>query len=125
MNLHIPGSINKIPAPDTKWRSGNIMGGGDMKKVFVAACVIAAITAVNAYASPAVDKYIQAIASLPGPNAKIPAAPKGCGAVRDQKTGDIMVLVPREYCETKTLDNMLSLGQTKYGSQITGYCQEF
>ena len=96
-----------------------------MKKVFVAACVIAAITAVNAYASPAVDKYIQAIANLPGPNAKIPAAPKGCGAVRDQKTGDIMVLVPREYCETKTLDNMLSLGQTKYGSQITGYCQEF
>ena len=96
-----------------------------MKTVFVAACVIAAITAMNAHASPAVDKYIEVIASLPSPNAKMPAAPKGCGAVRDQKTGDILILVPREYCETTAPDNMLSLGRTRYGSQITGYCQEF
>ena len=96
-----------------------------MKKVIVVACVIVMVAVVNAYASPAVDKYIQAIASLAGPKARIPAAPKGCGVVRDERTGDFLVLVPKEYCGTNAPDTVVSLGRTRYGSQIIGYCQEF
>ena len=96
-----------------------------MKTVLVVTCVIMA-AAVHAYASPpAVDRYIQAIQSLPGPNARIPAAPKGYGAVRDQKNGDFHVLVPKEYCGTNAPDTVIPLGHTRYGSQIVGYCQEF
>ena len=97
-----------------------------MKKVIVGACVIVIAAAINAYASPpAVDTYIQAIASLAGPTAKIPTAPKGYGAVRDEQTGDFYVLVPKEYCGTNPASTVIPLGQTRYGSQIVGYCQEF
>jgi hypothetical protein len=96
-----------------------------MKKVLVAACVIVMAAAVNAYASPAVDSYIQVIASLTGPKSVIPKAPKGYGAARDEQTGDFLVLVPREYCGTNAPGDVVSLGHTTYGSQINGYCQEF
>jgi hypothetical protein len=96
-----------------------------MKKVLVVACVIVMAAAANAYASPAVDSYIQSIASLAGPKARIPTAPQGCGAVRDEQSGDLLVLVPREYCGTNAPNNVVSLGRTTYGSQIIGYCQEF
>ena len=96
-----------------------------MKKVLVVACVIVVAAAANAYASPAVDSYIQAIASLTGPKSVIPKAPKGYGAVRDEQTGDFYVLVPKEYCGTNASDTVVSLGRTRYGSQIIGYCQEF
>ena len=96
-----------------------------MKKVLVVACVIVMAAAANAYASPAVDSYIQAIASLTGPKSAIPKAPKGYGAVRDEQTGDFLVLVPREYCGTNGPGYVVSFGRTTYGSQIKGYCQEF
>ena len=96
-----------------------------MNKVLVVVCVIVMAVAANAYASPAVDRYIQAIASLEGPKSKIPTAPKGYGAVRDEQTGEFVVLVPREYCGRNPLSNVVPLGQTRYGSQIIGYCQEF
>ena len=96
-----------------------------MKKVLVAACVIVMAAAVNAYASPAVDSYIQVIASLTGPKSVIPKAPKGYGAARDEQTGDFLVLVPQEYCGTNAPGDVISLGHTTYGSQINGYCQEF
>ena len=96
-----------------------------MKKVLVVACIIVMAAAVHAYASPAVDRYIQTIQSLPGPHAKIPTAPKGYGAVRDEQTGDFHVLVPKEYCGTNAPDTVIPLGHTRYGSQIVGYCQEF
>ena len=96
-----------------------------MKKVLVVACVIVMAAAANAYASPAVDSYIQAIASLAGPKSVIPTAPKGYGAVRDEETGDFLVLVPQEYCGMSGAGYVVSLGHTAYGSQINGYCQEF
>ncbi len=96
-----------------------------MKKGIVVTCVIVLVAAVNAYASPAVDRYIQAIASLEGAKARIPTPPKGYGAARDEQTGDFVVLVPREYCGADPLSNVVPLGQTRYGSQIVGYCQEF
>ena len=96
-----------------------------MKKVIVVACVIVMTVAAHAYAAPAVDNYIQAIQSLQGPKGRIPAAPKGYGAVRDEQTGDFHVLVPKEYCGTNAPDTLVSLGRTRYGSQIIGYCQEF
>ena len=96
-----------------------------MKKVLVVACVIIMAAAANAYASPAVDSYIHAIASLAGPKSVIPTAPKGYGAVRDEQTGEFLVLVPREYCGTCAPDCVVSLGHTTYGGQINGYCQEF
>ena len=96
-----------------------------MKKVLVVVCVIAMGAAANAYASPPVDRYIQALANLAGPTARMPAAPKGCGAVRVEKTGDFLVLVPQEYCGTDAPNNVVSLGRTTYGSHIIGYCQEF
>ena len=97
-----------------------------MKTVLVVTCVLVMAVAVHTYASPpTLDRYIQAIQSLPGPNARIPAAPKGYGAVRDEQTGDFYVLVPKEYCGTNAPDNVVSLGRTTYGSQIIGYCQEF
>jgi hypothetical protein len=96
-----------------------------MKTVPVVACIIVMVAAAHAYAAPAVDKYIQAIASLEGPNSVIPTAPKGYGAVRDEQTGDFYVLVPREYCERKAPDTVIPLGRTRYGSQIIGYCPEF
>lgn len=96
-----------------------------MKMVLVIACVIVMAAAANAYASPAVDTYIQAIASLASPMSVIPAAPKGCGAVRDERTGDFLVLVPREYCGTNASGYKVSLGFTTYGSRINGYCQDF
>ncbi|MGD0235211.1 MAG: hypothetical protein ABSC55_11840 [Syntrophorhabdales bacterium] len=96
-----------------------------MKKVLVVVCVIVMAAAANAYASPAVDSYIQAIASLAWPMSAIPAALKGCGAVRDERTGDFLVLVPREYCGTNAPGYKVSLGYTKYGSQVIGYCQDF
>ena len=101
-------------------------GGEDMKKVLVIACVIVMAVAAHAYAAPpTVDTYIQAIQSLAGPKARMPAAPKGFGAVRDEKTGDFHVLVPKEYCGTNAPGTVVSLGRTRYGSQIVGYCQEF
>jgi hypothetical protein len=96
-----------------------------MKKVLVVACVIVMAAAANAFASPAVDSYIQAIASLTGPKSVIPKAPKGYGAVRDEQTGDFLLLVPREYCGTNDPGYVVSFGHTRYGSQIKGYCQEF
>ena len=93
-----------------------------MKKVLVVACVIVMAAAVNAYASPAVDSYIQAIASLTSPKSAIPKAPKGYGTIRDEQTGDFLVLVPREYCETNAPRRVVPLGYTTYGSQINGYC---
>ena len=96
-----------------------------MKKVLVVACVIVMAAAANVYASPAVDSYIQAIASLVWPLSAMPPAPKGCGVLRDERTGDFLVLVPREYCGTNAPGNKVFLGYTKYGSQINGYCQEF
>ena len=97
-----------------------------MKKVLVVACIIVMAAAANAYASPAMDSYIQAIASLAGPKSVLPTAPKGYGAVRDEETGEILVLVPREYCVTNAPPGyVVSLGHTTYGSQINGYCQEF
>ena len=71
-----------------------------MKNVLVVACIIVMAAAANAYASPALDSYIQVIANLPGPKSVIPTAPKGYGAVRDERTGEFLVLVPREYCGT-------------------------
>jgi hypothetical protein len=96
-----------------------------MKKVLVVVCVIVMAAAANAYASSAVDSYIQAIASLTGPKSVIPTAPKGYGAVRDEQTGDLLVLVPRGYCGTNPQSYVVFLGLTAYGSQITGYCKEF
>ena len=96
-----------------------------MKKVLVVACVIVMAAAANAYASSVVDSYIQAIASLTGPKSVIPTAPKGYGAVRDEQTGDFLVLVPREYCGTNGPGYVVTFGHTTYGSQINGYCQEF
>ena len=96
-----------------------------MKKVLVVACVIVMAAAANVHASPAVDSYIQAIASLASPKSVIPKAPKGYGAVRDEQTGDFLVLVPREYCGTNAPGYAVSLGRTTYGSQINGYCQDF
>ena len=96
-----------------------------MKKVLVVACVIVMAVVAHAYAAPTVDTYIQAIKSLAGPKARIPAAPKGYGAVRDEQTGGFHVLVPKEYCGTNAPDTAVSLGRTRYGGQIIGYCQEF
>ena len=99
-----------------------------MKTVLVVTCVLVMAVAVHAYASPpAVDRYIQAIAiaGLEGPKAKIPTAPKGYGAVRDEQNGDFHVLVPKEYCGTNAPDTVIPLGHTRYGSQIVGYCQKF
>jgi hypothetical protein len=96
-----------------------------MKKVLVVACVIVIAVAANAYASPAVDKYIQAIASLTDPWSVLPKAPKGYGAVRDEQTGDFLVLVPREYCAKNAPGYVVPLGYTTYGGEITGYCVEF
>ena len=96
-----------------------------MKKVLVVACVIVMAAAANAYASPAVDSYVHAIASLPGPKSVIPRPPKGYGAIRNEQTGDFLVLVPLEYCGPNAPDDVVSLGRTTYGSQIKGYCQEF
>ena len=97
-----------------------------MKKILVVTCVLVMAVAVHTYASsPAVDRYVQAIQSLPGPHARIPAAPKGYGAVRDEQKGDFHVLVPKEYCGTNAPDTVIPLGHTRYGSQIVGYCQEF
>ncbi len=97
-----------------------------MKKILVVACVIVMAAAINASASPAVDNYIKAIASLKNPKSVIPRPPKGYGTVRDEQTGDFLVLVPREYCGTDNAPGAkVPLGHTAYGGQITGYCQEF
>ena len=97
-----------------------------MKKILVVACVMVMAATANAYTAPAVDNYIQAIASLPDSESRIPKPPKGYGAVRNEQTGDFLVLVPREYCGTHNAPgNTVPLGHTTYGSQITGYCQEF
>ena len=97
-----------------------------MKKVLVVTCAIAMAAAANAYAAPAVDSYIQAIASLPDAESMIPKPPKGYGAVRDEQTGDFLVLIPREYCGGMSAPGyVVPLGRTTYGSRITGYCQEF
>jgi len=96
-----------------------------MNKVLVVACVIVMAAATSVCASPAVDRYIQAIANLAGPKSTIPTAPKGYGAVRDEQTGDFLVLVPQEYCGKNTTGHVARLGYTAYGSQINGYCEEF
>ena len=96
-----------------------------MKKLFALTCVIVIAAAVNAYASPAMDKYIETIANLPSPMSAIPKAPKGYGAVRDERTGNFLILVPREYCGKETSGNVVPLGYTKWGSQVSGYCAEF
>ncbi len=106
-------------------RGINGMRGRDMKRALVVACAIVMAAVANAYASPVVDRYIQTIASLEDPEAPVPAAPKGCGVVRDEQTGDCHVLVPRDYCETIAPDSMVPLGHTRYGGQIIGYCQGF
>ena len=96
-----------------------------MKKALVVACVIVMTVAANAYASPAGDKYIQAIASLTDPWSVIPKAPNGYGAVRDEETGDFLVLIPRDYCTKNAPNYVVPLGKTGYGGQITGYCGDF
>ena len=97
-----------------------------MKKVLVVICLIVMAAAANAHASPAVDSYVKAIATLAGPKAAIPTAPKGYGAMRDEQTGDFLVLVPQEYCGGKSAPSYkVSLGRTAYGSQIRGYCADF
>jgi hypothetical protein len=96
-----------------------------MKKVLVIACVIVMAAAAKAYASPAVDSYIQAIANLPSPLSNLPPAPKGYGSVRYGRTGDFLILVPREYCGIGRPCSIVVLGLTRYGSQIRGYCEEF
>ncbi len=97
-----------------------------MKKVLVVACVLVIVTAAaNVYASPAVDKYIQAIAKLASPKAAIPTAPKGYGAMRDEQTGNFLLLVPPNYCGEDGPGYIIPLGTTRYGGQINGYCVEF
>ncbi len=95
-----------------------------MKKILVVVCITVMAATVNAYASPAVDAYVKAIASLKEAKGPIPTAPKGCGAVRNDATGDFLVLIPRESCKN-TKGNIIPLGQTKYGSQVNGFCAEF
>ena len=95
-----------------------------MTKVIVVACVMVFAVATGAYASPAVDTYIKAISSLADPQAAIPSAPSGCGAVRDEDTGDFLVLLPRDYCGASPV-YVIPLGQTAYGGRIKGYCQQF
>ncbi len=86
-----------------------------MIKVVVVACIVAMAGATNLDASPAVDTYIQAIEDLPSPSATIPTAPKGYGAVRDERTGDFLVLVPQDYCSTNAprLRGTLRVHQTR------------
>ena len=97
-----------------------------MKKVLMVVCVIVMAATANAYASSAMDGYIQKIASLAGPKSVIPTAPKGYGAVRDEQTGDFLVLIPREYCGGMSAPGyVVILGHTKYGGQINDYCQDF
>ncbi len=96
-----------------------------MKKTLMVACAMVVVAAASTWAAPPVDTYIQAIASLAGPKSAIPKAPNGYGAVRDEQTGEITVLVPREYCETCGPGCVVSLGRTAYGSRINGYCKEF
>jgi hypothetical protein len=101
-----------------------------MKTVLVIVCLIVITATAAAYAAPAtppaLDSYIQAIASLPYSDSMIPKPPKGYGAVRDEYTGDFLILVPREYCGGNNAPGYkIDLGQTKYGSRINGYCMEF
>ena len=96
-----------------------------MKKILVVACIIAMAAAADVYASPAVDGYIQALENLASPRSMIPKAPKGYGAVRDEKTGDFLVLVPKEYCGKNGPGYVVTLGYTIYGGEIAGYCVEF
>ena len=94
-----------------------------MKKVLLVACAIVMGVAVNVHAAFPVDSYIGAIASLAGPKSEIPTPPRGYGAVRDEQTGDFLVLIPREYCKTSAPPgSTIPLGRTMYGSQIRGYC---
>ncbi len=98
-----------------------------MKRVFVIMCVMVMVAAAsNAYASSAVDRYIQAIAALASPASAIPKPPKGYGAVRNEGTGDFLLLVPQEYCGQEGRNgDTIPLGRTTYGSRINGYCVEF
>jgi len=96
-----------------------------MKKILVVAFVIAMAAATTAYASPAMDKYIETIANLPSPMSALPRAPKGYGAVRNERTGDFLILLPKEYCGKNGSANVVPLGHTTWGSRINGYCQEF
>ena len=92
-----------------------------MKKVLLIACALA-MAVENVYASPAVDSYIRAIASLPSVMSTIPTPPSGYGAIRNQRTGDFMLLVPREYCANSP-SYVIPLGVTAYGRVINGYCE--
>ncbi len=97
-----------------------------MINVFVVVCVlIMAVAAANAYASSAVDKYILTIARLASPKSEIPPAPKGYGAVRNEQTGNFLLLVPPDYCGEEGPGYVIPLGKTMYGGQINGYCMEF
>jgi len=97
-----------------------------MKKVLVVACVIVMAAAASVSAASPVDSYIQVIASLAGPKSEIRTPPRGYGSVRDEQTGDFLVLVPRQYCGTNSAPGAkIPLGRTMYGSQINGYCLEF
>lgn len=96
-----------------------------MKKILMLACVIVMVIAANACASPAFDSYLRAIARMEGPKSVIPTPPKGYGAARDEQTGDLLILVPGEYCGTNPPGYMVILGRTTYGSQIRGYCPGF
>ena len=97
-----------------------------MRKVLMVACVLVIAAAANAHAASPVGNYIQMLANLPDSASLIPEAPEGCGAVRDELTGDFLLLVPREYCGTNTAPGYtVPLGHTTYGSKIIGYCQEF
>ncbi len=98
-------------------------------KVFIVSLI--AIVAVNVlpavctHAAPAVDRYIQAIASLPSATSSIPTPPRGYGAVRNEQTGEFLVLVPPDYCMSKVWGDVVFLGTTTYGSRIYGLCGEF
>ena len=97
-----------------------------MKKVLMVVCIAVMAAAANAYAASPLDSYIQVIRSLPYSDSMLPKPPKGYGAVRNEQTGDFLVLVPREYCGTNTAPGYtVPLGHTTYGSKIIGYCQEF
>jgi hypothetical protein len=97
-----------------------------MKKVLVVVCVMVMAATATAYAASPLDTYIQAIANLPYSDSMIPKPPKGYGAVRNEQTGDFLVLVPKEYCgANNTPGAKIPLGRTTYGSEISGYCAEF
>ena len=96
-----------------------------MKKVLVVVCLIVMAVTAKAYAASPLDSYIQAITNLPDSESVIPKPPKGYGAVRDERTGNFLILVPKDYCRSDSLNGIIPLGSTSYGSRIKGFCTEF